>query len=84
MASDKHAKLLALQAAINGNTQTLKELKAKQGRLFTPEEREAQRLYLSELSGYEADAKETARFFGRYEPNSGDYYRLPNGMALYF
>ena len=83
---NRTAKLAALQAAIEGNPQALREYKTKQGRPYTDEELEARRQYLSELYGREASLGEAISFFGRHEPvvGSAQSYRLPNGMRLYF
>ncbi|GAB3780626.1 hypothetical protein GCM10028818_33150 [Spirosoma horti] len=82
---NKNHKILALHAAMNGNPQPLLELKAKQGRAYTEEELECRRLYLAELSNQKISRKDAVNFFGRYEPvTDASFYRLPNGLLLYF
>lgn len=84
-ADNRNQKLLILQAAIAGNAQPLRDMKAKQGRTYNDQELEGRRLYLTTLFGYEATPKETINFFGQYEPVAPmSCYLLPNGMPLYF
>jgi hypothetical protein len=84
--TDRSKKLLALQAAMLGNTAPLREFKTHRGRPYSDQELEERRLYLGSLSGKDATMKETIAFFGRYEPTEGviQCYELPNGMRLYF
>ncbi|GAB4017119.1 hypothetical protein [Spirosoma koreense] len=81
----KAQKLLALQAALNGNPELLQAYKAQWGKPYTEAELEERRQYLTSVYGYEASLEEVFTLFGRSVPTGpGASYRLPNGMPIYF